>query len=406
MISITKLKNGLTVIVEPLEAFSSVSYELHVSGGLVSDDEETFGNSLLLPDLSERGVAGMDSRAFSDAFDNLGFRHGTSVSSERFIFRGTGLADVFSAALELTSKQVLAATLPEQEVASIVELLKQDEKSLDDAPSRKVAVELSKRYLPHPFNRQSYIDPTKIEKLSAKNCRALFDKCVRPDGAILSVAGNVKESEVLKEIEKYFGDWSGKGVVEPKFTGVSDPFQYHIQKDTAQVQISLIYPSVKFGEPLFYTSKVCNEILSGGMFGRLFVEVREKRGLCYSVYSRHSGGKYAGTVYAYSGTTPERATDTLTVMLETIKGVKGTVTQEELDRAKVNLKSTLIISEESAASRAGSNAGDYWLHGRIRTLEEISKEIDKVTASDIDQYIEKYSPDKFSLVTLGPKPLI
>jgi predicted Zn-dependent peptidase len=142
------------------------------------------------------------------------------------------------------------------------------------------------------------------------------------------------------------------------------------------------------------------------MFGRLFIEVREKRGLCYSVYSRHSGGKNAGSVFAYAGTTPERAKETLTVMLDTIKSLSGSVTQEELDRAKVNLKSALIIGEESAASRAGSNAGDYWLQSKVRTLDEISEQIDKVTAADIDKYISDYSPDKHSLVTLGPKELV
>jgi predicted Zn-dependent peptidase len=164
-------------------------------------------------------------------------------------------------------------------------------------------------------------------------------------------------------------------------------------------------PSVKFGEPAYYAGKVAVSLLGASMFGRLFVEVREKRGLCYSVYARHGATNSYGTVTAYVGTTPERAQESLDVLLREFEGLRGTVTPEELSRAKTNLKATLVMGEESPSSRASSNAGDWWLMKRIRSLEEVSREIDLVSLEGIDSFLERYPFRPCSLLTLGPRAL-
>jgi predicted Zn-dependent peptidase len=395
------LPNGLTVILEPMSHFESVSIELHVPGGLIYDDPTMKGTSLLFSDLVERGVEGYDSRALSDAFDKLGARHGTSTGSDRFVYRATALKDVLQETLALLSLKVLAPTFPEQEILPIKDLLIMDARSVDDNPARRTNMELSKRFMPEPYNRQSVVDLEAVDRISRDAVVDLQRRCVMPKGAILSLAGNFNPTETLRAIASLFSSWEGQGPALPEFQGIQPASQTHLQRDTSQVQICLAYPSAKFGDHLYYAAKVANEILSGGMFGRLFIEVREKRGLCYSVYSRHQGGRFAGSVSAYSGTTPDRAKETLTVMMDTIKGLHGTVTQEELARAKANLQSSLVIGEESAASRAGSNAGDYWLSGRVRTLAEVSDAISQTTAADIDQTIEAYNPSNYTLVTLG-----
>ena len=399
---IERLENGLTIILEPITHFESVSVELHAPGGLINDSGSSVGTSLLFSELVERGVEGYDSRQLSDAFDKLGARHATSTGSDRFIYRVTALKDVLKESLTLLALKVLRPTFPEHEIPSIKELLIMDAKSVDDNPSRRANMELSKRFLPSPYNRQSVVDLDTVDAIDKSTVEAQFETFVRPSGAILSLAGNFDPVETLTIIKKLFSSWEGKAPPLPEFKGLSAPSKTHLKKETSQVQICIEYPSAKFGDELYYAAKVANEVLSGGMFGRLFIEVREKRGLCYSVYSRHQGGRFAGSVSAYSGTTPERAKETLTVMMDTIRGLKGTASDEELTRAKANLQSSLVIGEESAASRAGSNAGDYWLSGRVRTLKEVSDAINAVSSTDIDKTIEMYDPSRYSLVTLGP----
>lgn len=400
---LTELPNGLTVVIEEMPHFESVAYDLHIPGGYVAESESERGLSILLSELTERGAGGLDSRGLSDAYDAIGARHGCSASNDRFLYRGNVVRSVLPEALRLLSLQIREPMLPEGEIDSIKELLAMDLKSLYDAPSRLVMVELTKQFMPHPYNRAGYATEEGLENITHSAAGALWRSSYQPKGAILSISGNCVKKDILKLIDTYFGQWKGEGIELPRFDSLPKFQKRHVSMDTAQVQIALAYPTVKFGDENYYTAKVANEILSGGMFGRLFIEVREKRGLCYSVNSRHSSGRNMGAVYAYAGTTPERAHETLTVMIEVLKGLRGTVSEDELKRAKANLKASLVIGEESPAARAGSNAGDWWVAKRIRSLAEVVSGIDAVTAKDIDAYIEQYPPTEFTLVTLGSK---
>ena len=146
-------------------------------------------------------------------------------------------------------------------------------------------------------------------------------------------------------------------------------------------------------------------LLGASMFGRLFVELREKRGLCYSVYARHGSTMSYGTVTAYVGTTPERAQESLDVLVGEMEKLHGSVTIDELERAKTNLKAALVMGEESPGSRAASNATDWWFLKRIRPLSEINGEIDKVTIESVNDFLRVYPFRPASLLTLGKNEL-
>jgi predicted Zn-dependent peptidase len=137
------------------------------------------------------------------------------------------------------------------------------------------------------------------------------------------------------------------------------------------------------------------------MFGRLFVELREKRGLCYSVYARHGATNLYGTMTAYVGTTPERAQESMDVLLSEFSRLKGSITQEELDRSRTNIKASIIMGEESPGARAASNATDWWLLKRVRSLKEIHEAIDRVRLDTLNQYLERYPFTPCSILTLG-----
>ncbi len=405
MVTIEKLSNGLTVIVEEMPHVESVAYELLLPGGVITDAPTRIGSSLILGELTSRGAGSRDSKALSDAFDDAGIRHGEGAGHDRYMYRGVLLADKLPLALSLVASMVREPLLPEDELESIKSLLLQDIASLDDNPSRKAMIELGSRYYPAPYNRPGIGVKEGIEASSIGELKKLWSEIFQPSRAIFSVAGKAKASEVISLIKDLFGSWNGAGCALPKFEAVKPGQTHHISSDSAQVQIVLCYPSAKFGEPLYYATKVLVGVLSGGMFGRLFIEVREKRGLCYSVFARHSATTEYGTVLAYAGTTPERADQTLDVMLTELRGVKGTVTDAELSRAKANIKASLIISEESSGSRAGSNAADYWLDKKVRGLDQIAREIDAVRACDIDAVCERFPAETISLLTLGAREL-
>ncbi|HEY3787890.1 MAG TPA: insulinase family protein, partial [Urbifossiella sp.] len=132
---------------------------------------------------------------------------------------------------------------------------------------------------------------------------------------------------------------------------------------------------------------------------------REKRGLCYSVGVRHETFRDRGTMVGYAGTGSDRAQQTLDVTLSELKRLKDGVTDDEIDRVKAGLKSSLIMQEESTSARAGSLASDWYFLGRVRTFDEIQATIDGLTPKAILGYLDKFPVKDITLVTLGPEAL-
>jgi predicted Zn-dependent peptidase len=405
MITTHQLANGLSVIIEEMPHVESASYDLLIPGGLVCDPADHVGAGLILGELIGRGAGPLSSRQLSEAFDDLGIRHGEGVGSDRYVFSGSLVSDSLPRALELVSYMVREPHLAEEEIPNIQSVLLQDIDSLNDNPARRSMVELSKRYYPAPYNRPSLGDADGIKGTNRATAHALWQKLFSPRKAILSIAGKVKTAEVLNTVEKCFGDWNGGDVQIPQFGAMPRNDYFHIDSDSSQMQIVYASPSVRFNQEGYYDGKLAVSVLGASMFGRLFVEVREKRGLCYSVYARHGSTIDYGTVTAYVGTTPERAQESLDVLLKELHGLRGTVTEDELERARTNLKASLIMGEESPGARAGSNAQDWWLIKRVRPLSEINAAIDKVTVSSVDTFLATYPFKPCSILTLGKHEL-
>jgi predicted Zn-dependent peptidase len=401
----TQLANGLSVIVEEMDHVESASYDLVLPGGFICDVSGKIGASLVLSELIGKGAGTFDSRALSEAFDGAGIRHGEGTGMDRYTLSGSLVSSKLERALELVSYMVLAPRLPEEDIAPIQSILLQDIEALKDSPARRSMVELTKRFYPAPYNRSSLGEAEGIRSVDRALMVKMHKNFFNPKGAILSIAGKVRASSVIKVVSELFGGWSGDGVELPEFGDLPGHDYYHIPDDSAQMQIVMAVPSVRFSADLYYEGKIASSILGASMFGRLFVEVREKRGLCYSVYARHGATNHYGTMTAYVGTTPERAQESLDVLVGEFQKLRGTITQEELNRCRTNLKASLVMGEESPGARAGSNATDWWLLRRIRTLSEINDAIDRVSIDGLNAFLERYPFQPCSILTLGRSPL-
>ncbi len=400
-----KLTNGLSVIIEEMDHVESASYEVVIPGGIITDGSNEIGASIVLPELIGKGAGKLDSRSLSEAFDGAGIRHGEGVGMDRFSLSGSMVATKLDRALELVSLMIKAPRLAESDIEPIQSILLQDIEALKDNPARRAMVELTKRFYPAPFNRSSLGEANGIQGVTAKRMQEMHRSFFRPEGAIVSIAGKVEAERVCAVLSELLGDWSGTGPALPKFTNRPKHDYYHIDDESAQLQIVMASPAVKFSDPLYYEGKIVASVLGSSMFGRLFVEVREKRGLCYSVYARHGATTDYGTMTAYVGTTPERAQESMDVLLGEFERLPGTITQDELDRSRTNLKASVIMGEESPGARAGSNATDWWLLKRVRTLQEIHEAIDRVTLDSVNEYLKQYPFKPCSVLTLGKAPL-
>ncbi len=399
------LSNGLSVLVEEMSHVESASYDLLIPGGYVCDPDKRIGGALILAELISRGAGPYDSRELSERFDAMGIRHGEGAGTDRYGLSGSLVGDALSEALKLVSCMVSAPTLPEEEIPNIQSVLLQDIQSLNDNPARRSMVELTRRYYPAPYNRPSLGDADGIKACSRETLRELYQKSFGPGKAILSIAGKVDLARVRKDVEALFGKWDGGAAEVPEFGAMPRHEYFHIPYDSSQVQIVLASPSVRFNDDQYYSGKIAVSLLGASMFGRLFVELREKRGLCYSVYARHGSTMSYGTVTAYVGTTPERAQESLDVLVQEMSRLRGSIAPDELERAKTNLKAALVMGEESPASRASSNATDWWFLRRVRPLSEINREIDKVSIDSVNEFLDAHPFRPASLLTLGKQEL-
>jgi predicted Zn-dependent peptidase len=181
-------------------------------------------------------------------------------------------------------------------------------------------------------------------------------------------------------------------------------YRFELAK-SEQTHIGIAYPSVTEMDPGYYIARMAVEILSGGMSGRLFTEVREKRALCYSVGASYASLKHQASILGYAGTSNDRAQATLDCFLSEIVRLSDGVTAEELNRAKTGLKASTIMQGESTSARAGAIAHDFFMRGRIRTLDEIKLAIDSVTVDQVNAYLKENRPNEFTIVIVGPKEL-
>ena len=400
-----QLSNGLTIVGEPMAGKRAAAWAFLVPAGSATEPEGREGLTSVLEGLSYLGAGDRDSRQLSDALDDLGIDRGGGADAEYLTYGGATLGDYLDESLALYADIIRRPRLPEEEWEAQRDLALQALHSLEDSPARKMFVQLRRVYFPGVYGRSPLGNRADLEALTLDDLKADHARRIRPHGSILALAGNVDFEAVVKRVESLFGDWEGAAPEAPKPVPLAHPVYHHIQQDTAQEQIGVAYAGIPSTHPHFYDYRIAMSVLSGGMGARLFTEVREKKGLVYSVSASASSLRECGFTLAYAGTTPERCQETLEVLLGELTRIADGVTEAEVERAKTGMLSGLIMQEESSRSRAAAIARDQFVLGRVRPLEEVIDAVNEVTPATIQAFYDRNKPGDFTVVTLGPNEL-
>jgi predicted Zn-dependent peptidase len=394
----------MTLLAERMDHVRSATLYFLVPAGCAYDPENQPGLATVLAEMMTRGAGDRDSEQLSLALDNLGVDRGESVGLLNMWFYGGTLARNLPATLDLYADILLRPALPDDELAAAQALALQDIQGLEDSPQDKVMIELRRRYYPAPLNKDKCGTADGVKAVTPRSLRGQYRRLFRPNGTILSVAGKIDWPYLKDQVERLFGRWPhGENVsvaVSPRRGGSG-----HLPKETQQTQIAMAFPSVTMTAPDYYAARGAVGVLSSGMSSRLFTEVREKRGLCYSVYATHETLKDRGAVLGYVGTRADRAQETLDVMLAELRRLPEGIEGDELDRVKAGLKTSLIMQQESTSARAGSIARDWYYLGRVRSFDEIQGEIDRLSVGAILDHLGKFPLTNPTVVTLGPAAL-
>ncbi len=396
--------NGLTLVAEPMSSLQSAAFTFLLPAGSVHDPLDRCGLSSFTCEMALRGAGPRDSRQFIVDLDNLGVERSEAVTNAHTSYGGATLSENLPAALSIFADLLQRPHLPEDQLeASRIGIL-QEIRAVEDEPAQKAMQELRRRHYPLPWGRPSHGEQEAVEAVTHKEIQNFVRRRYSPNETILGVAGRIDWEELKDQVGQLFGDWKPverETIVEKSPTG-----QYlHIPFDSNQTQIGIAYSSVPYNHPDYFQAWGAVGALSGGMSARLFTEVREKRGLCYSVYASYHTLKHRGGVFCYAGTGADRAQETLDVTVGELVRIAEGIEEFELDRLKARIKSSLIMQQESSSSRSSSIAYDWYHLGKARTLDEVGALVDGLTGASINAYLAEHPPCDFTIVTLGPSEL-
>jgi len=396
--------NGLVLVAEPMPALRSAAFTFLVPAGCAYDPADRGGLSGFACEMVLRGAGPRDNRQFVLDLDNLGVERSESVHDAHTALGGVTLAENLDAALGIYADVLLRPHMPAEHFEAVRSIMVQEYQALEDEPAQKVMSELRRRYYPPPWGRPCQGELEAIAQTTLDDVREFYSRHYHAGGTILGVAGRFEGDALLETVGRLRGDWPG-GADGLACTPGPRVACDHLAYDSQQTQIGIAYPSVPYRDEQYFEAWGAVGVLSGGMSARLFTEVRERRGLCYSIYAVCHSLRDMGGVFCYAGTTSQRAQETLDVTLGELVRLAGGVEPEELARLKARIKSALVMQQESSAARSMSVARDWYHLGRVRTLEEVGRRIDALSCGSINAYLESHPPGEFTVMTLGPSRL-
>ncbi len=397
------LSNGLRVAIEPNASVRSLAITLLTPAGFVREPDELEGLGALWCEMLLRGAGDLDSRQQADAFDRLGASRRVSQRSAFVAISSRTMGDRLEGVLSLIADMVRRPRFDADALEASRDLALQALASLADDPQERCALLAREHHYAPPLNRSGYGREETLRAIRREDVVSWWERLAVPGGSILAIAGDVDGRVAREQIERLLGEWEG-AVEDIELDPHGQRGMHHAHDATSQVQIDVLHDGPAARDPDRVLEHVVQSVLSGGMSSRLFTEVREKRGLCYSVSSGYTPTRDFGTVSAYVGTTPDRADESLRVLLGELERIadRRDVTREEFERAVIGMKARTIFSGESTQARASTMARDVYCLDRPRTLREISEEIDGVTLDRVLDYLERRTIGEKTIQTLGP----
>jgi len=399
-----QFENGLWLLAEPAATAKSLAMSLLVPAGSAAEPDERQGLSSILTEMIFRGAGDLDARAHSDAMDMLGVQRDTSVQSIHQSISATMIGTKLSAALPLILDMVVRPKLEDSALEPSRDLAIQAIDSLEDEPQEKVFVELRHRHFPQPLGRSHLGRRPDVESVELDHVKGYWQQRFVPDGSVLAFAGQLDFEQLKGMVADHLADWQG-AAAEPTARNSAARGYTSSEADSTQVHIGLAYDALPEADESSILQHAATAILSGGMSGRLFTEVREKRGLCYAVYASYLGLRDRGVVLSYAGTTVPRAQETLDVLVGELRRLSDGIEQDEFDRAVVGMKSRLVMQGESTSARARAVAVDQYLLGRPRTLGELADRVESITLDKLRGFVTDHPPGDMTIVTIGPEAL-
>lgn len=397
-------ENGLTLIAESMPWLESAAFLIAPPGGCIHDPAGVEGLGNFTSEMVMRGCGSRDSRTFVQDLNNLGVNFFSAMGVEHVSFGAAMPAAQLESALAIFADLIQRPLLPESQLEDARQVCWQEIRSTEDDFGQKVMQAIREAFYPGPFGRSHQGTQSSVARIGYDDIKSHFTSTYASQNAVMSVAGKIEWERLRDHIGELFSDWNRSSPTEPEIT--EPTFGYtHIEAATSQTHIALAWECPPYKDANYFQARGAVGVLSDGMSSRLFTEVREKRGLVYSVGASCDSLPDQAGVFCYAGSTTDRAQETLNVILAELKNLESGVHEDELKRLKAQMKTSLVMEQESSRARCSALASDWRHLGRVRTREEINNIVDGLSCASINTWLNENPPQNFTIATVGEAEL-
>lgn len=397
------LPNGVRVITEKIDHVRSAAVGLWIGAGSRDETQGYEGISHFIEHMLFKGTEKRSAREIAETLEAVGGQLNAFTTKELTCYFAKVLDENVNLAIDVLCDMFFNSRFDPAEIEKEKNVVLEEIKMYQDSPDDLIH-DLFSQYIwnNHPLGKSVLGAADSVKELNREKIRYYLDNFYTPDKIVLAVAGKIEPEEVLNRIS-VFGDFQRQRKKNNQDLPIADTVRKSIKKDTEQMHLIIGVPGLGQDDEDIFALHIINSILGGGLSSRLFQEIREQRGLAYSVYSYHSTYIDSGLFAVYAGTSPNNTEEVIKCIINEINKIKAEgILEEDLEKTKAQIKGNLYLGLESVSSRMSRLGKTELSFGRVKTAEEAVEELEKVTVEDVKRLMERlWIKDKISVLTLG-----
>jgi predicted Zn-dependent peptidase len=401
-VRVTRLRNGMRVLTDRMDSVETVSLGVWVDVGTRHEPAAINGVAHLLEHMAFKGTERRSALDIAAEIEAVGGHLNAYTSREHTAYYAKVLKNDVGLAVDILADILQNSTFDARELERERAVVLQEIGQANDTPDDIIFDLFQERAFPDQAMGRPVLGRTEIIRTIGRDvvARYLKDHYVAT-GMLLAAAGNVDHDALVALAERAFTELPAERVAR------AEPARYiggehREERDLEQVHVVLGFPGFAFADPDYYAASVLSTALGGGMSSRLFQEIREKRGLVYSIYSFTHAYSDGGLFGVYAGTGEEEVAELMPALCEEMRALVGGLSREELERARAQLKAGLLMSLESTTARCEQQASHMLVFGRPLDLAELVAHIDAVDAAAVIRAAERLNSAAPTLTALGP----
>ena len=399
----TRLENGMSVLTHHMPHLESASVGIWVQAGSRWERPEENGISHLLEHMAFKGTTTRSSREIVGQIEQVGGELNAATSIEHTGYFARVLKEDVPLATDILSDILCNSVFDEKELSREQRVIEQEIGASLDDPNDQVFALFQKSVFPDQAIGRPILGTVKsVRSFGPAEIRAYMDRNYVGKRMVVAAAGNVDHEQMVQMVSERFANLKTQGDVKPVAAKYVGGDQRKIS-DHEQAHIILGIEGRPYNSGGFYASQILASILGGGMSSRLFQEVREKRGLCYSVYAFHWAFSDSGVFAVSASTGQNEVSELVHVILDELRSAVEKITDEEVMRVRNQIRAGLLMSLESPGSRAGQMARQQILWGRVIEMKETIDRINRIDAERVREIAgQLFAGKNLSLAANGP----